>query len=373
MIRLTRGDVAAALRVPANAYPSDSLYVPAMKNDFMRMLDPMLNPFVTEGHGHFELFVAWRGDQPLGRIVASIHDASNNRHGTRRAQFGFFECANDAGVASALLGAVEDWSRKAGMEEITGNFNLTAMQQVGVMTGGFEEPPYTDMVYTPPHIAALLEANGFHATFPMTTFETDLTSLDPRRLLGPAQQAILADTDYETVPIDRRHFRERLADARLVLNDGFHDNPMFVPVSEAEYEFQASDLSWVIDKRISCVLHHHGQAVGVILVIPDLNPLVTACNGKVGITFPWHFLRHRFMNRRAVLIYQSVVRHMHGLGLNGAMLYQVVTALKKAGYQRLGTTWIADSNAPSLRQMEKLDARPLHRLALFSRTIGESA
>lgn len=373
MIRLTQGDVAAALRVPANAYPADTLYVPPMKGDFERMLDPSRNPFASEGHGRFELFVAWRGERPVGRIVAGIHDASNARHGTRRAQFGFFDCADDAGAAAALLGAAEEWGRAAGMDEIAGNFNLTAMQQVGVVTGGFDGQPYTDMVYSPPHVATLLEANGYRATFPMTTFETDLSRLDPSDLLGAAQDRILADADFSFAAIDRRHFRRRLAEARLVLNDGFLDNPMFVPVGEAEYLFQAGDMMWVIDKRISCVLHHRGRPVGVILVIPDLNPLVKACGGRIGLSFAWHFLKHRLANRRAVLIYQSVVRDMHGRGLNGAMLFRIVAALKRAGYDRLGTTWIADVNAPSLRQMEKLGARPLHQLALYSKPLGDAA
>ena len=42
-------------------------------------------------------------------------------------------------------------------------------------------------------------------------------------------------------------------------------------------------------------------------------------------------------------------------------------ALQQAGYRTLGGTWIADINAPSLRQIEKAGARPLHRLHLLPR------
>lgn len=371
MIRLSRGEVIAALSVPANAYGPDTPYVPPMKGDFERMFDPKRNPLVTEGRGRFELLVAWRDNTPVGRIVAAIHDASNDLHGTRRVQFGFFDCIDDQGVARVLLDAAEGWGRERGMTEIAGNFNLTAMQQVGVVTEGFGAAPYTDMVWNPPHIMGLLEANGYSPHFPMTTFETDLAALDPDRLVGPRQREIFDDTHYSFAAIDRRHFRRRLAEARRVLNDGFAENPMFVPVSEAEFAFQAGDMMWVIDHRISSVLHHRGRPVGVVLVIPDLNPLVKATGGRIGPTFPWHFLRHRFSNRRAVLIYQSVVRDMHGRGINGAMLFRVTAALKKAGYDRLGTTWIADVNAPSLHQMEKLGARALHRLSLYSKSLVE--
>lgn len=369
MIAVTKADRRAAYAVTEHAYGANSPYVPPMWRDFDRMLDPARNPLVTEGHGRLELFVAWKDGRPVGRIAVSIHDASNARHGTSRAQFGLFDCVDDPAVAGALLAAAEDWARAAGMSELAGNFNLTAMQQAGVLTDGFEDQPYTDMVYGPPHVAALLKAHGYQPFFPMTTFETDLTGLDPAALLGPAQRAVLADPDFAWKAIDRSGFKARLADARVVLNDGFLDNPMFVPVSEGEYLFQAGDMMWVVDKRISCVLHHRGRPVGVILVIPDLNPLVKASRGRMGLRFVWELLKTRIRPRRAVLIYQSVVRDMHGRGLNGAMLFKVTSALKAAGYDRLGTTWIADVNAASLRQMEKLGARRLHRLHLFAKSL----
>ncbi len=372
MIEIVSNDRRKAFAVTGQVYGAGSPYVPSMWSDFDRMLDPARNPLVKDGHGRFELFVALRDGLPVGRIVAAIHDASNARHSTDRAQFGCFDCDDDPEVAAALLGTAEAWARSRGMSEIAGNFNLTAMQQVGVMTGGFGHAPYTDMIYGPPHLAPSLASQGYRPFFPMTTFETDLTALDPAALVGAAQRAVLDDPDFTWKTIDRAGFKSRLADAREVLNDGFLDNPMFVPVSESEYLFQAGDMMWVIDKRISCVLHHRGRPVGVVLVIPDLNPMVKACQGRLGPRFIWEFLRTRTSGRRAVLIYQSVVRDLHGRGLNGAMLFKVVTALKAAGYDRLGTTWIADINTASLRQMEKLGARTLHRLHLFAKQLRDA-
>ena len=77
------------------------------------------------------------------------------------------------------------------MAELVGNFNLTAMQQAGVVTGGFDNAPFTDMIWSPPHIARLLEANGYAPTFPMTTFRIALAEVDPSGLLGDKQRAVL--------------------------------------------------------------------------------------------------------------------------------------------------------------------------------------
>ncbi|MGY4399804.1 GNAT family N-acetyltransferase [Bradyrhizobium sp. USDA 3315] len=367
---IREGDRRAAFDAALNAYGPDSLYVPPLWSDFDRMFDPAKNPFVTEGHGRYALFSAHRDGRPVGRIAASIHDASNHKHGTRHGAFGFFDCIDDVEVADALLRAAEQWLSARGMSRVTGNFNLTAMQQIGVMTDGFDHAPFTDMMWSPPHIAQHLERAGYAATFPMTTFEIALDGGKPEQLLGDKQRAVLTDPDFVWQPIKRSAFKVRLEDARLILNDGFADNPMFVPPTAAEYLFQAGDMMWIIDQRISTVVYHRGRRAGAIIAIPDLNPLIKAIDGRVGLTAPFRFVQHRIMNRRAVLIYQSVCRDLHNRGLNGAMLYRTALALQEAGYRTLGGTWIADINGPSLRQVEKVGARPLHRLHLFTKRLA---
>jgi hypothetical protein len=71
-----------------------------------------------------------------------------------------------------------------------------------------------------------------------------------------------------------------------------------------------------------------------------------------------------------VIIFYSVVRDRHGLGLNSAMLACVIAALRSGGYRSLGITWISDSNGASLRQMDKVGARPLQRLHLFRKELA---
>ena len=72
-----------------------------------------------------------------------------------------------------------------------------------------------------------------------------------------------------------------------------------------------------------------------------------------------------------MIILYSVAQRWQGRGLNGAMLYRVTSALKAAGYESLGVTWIADVNGASLRQMERIGARRLHRLHLYSKPLGD--
>lgn len=366
-LTLRTGDFGAFFDAPFMAYGADSLYVSPLKSDLQRFVDKSLNPLFA-GDSEIDFFTAHRDGEVIGRITAHLHGASNRTHGWRRGYFGYFDCANDPEAAKALLDVAEGWCRARGLTEIMGNFNLTAMQQIGVMTDGFEAAPYTDLVWSPPHIAQLLAANGYAPSFGMTTFEVDLKTAEAPRV-GPKQQDILDNPDFTFAPMTRRTIPQRMEEARLILNASFAENPMFVPVSAAEFHFQAKDMKWVMDPRISAVLHYRDLPVACIICIPDLNPFLRRIRSRIGWLLPYEFLRHRFTNRRCVLIFSGVLPVLQGRGINPVVLRRVILAMQKAGYETCGNTWIADVNGASLAQKAKAGAVPLHRLHLFGKRL----
>ena len=366
-VTLVEGDFEAFFEAPFVAYGADSPYVSPLKSDLKRFVDPGRNPLFTDGND-IAIFAALRGGRPVGRITAHVHRASNRAYGMNRAYFGYFDCADDAEAADALLSAAEHWARRRGFDEIAGNFNLTAMQQIGVVTGGFDGDVFTDLVWSPPHIARFLEARGFDAEFPMTTFSLDLTTAVPPAI-GPKQQAILDDPNFAFAPITRRNIRRRMEEARTILNAAFAQNPMFVPVTAEEFHFQAKDMAWIVDPRISAMLTHRGTPIAAILCVPDMNPFLRRVRSRMGATAPWHFVRHRMRNDRAVLIFSAVLPEWQGKGVNPVVLRRVIEGLKSAGYRVLGNTWIADVNPASLAQKKKAGADPLHRLHLFRKPL----
>lgn len=365
-VTLRSDDFDAFFDAPFEAYGPGSVYVSPMKADLKRFLAQSNPLFIKDSQLAF--FTAHKDGRVVGRITAHIHAESNQLHGESRGYFGYFDCVDEREVAQALLGAAEGWLRDRQITEIAGNFNLTAMQQIGVMTGGFEHAPYTDQVWSPPHIARLLTEAGYEAVFPMVTAEVDLTTT-PVPPLGPKQLAILDDPDFAFVPITRRTVPARMEDARLVLNASFAENPMFVPVRKEEFHFQAKDMRWIMDPRISSVIYHKDAPAGCVICVPDLNPFVKKIRARMGFSAPFQFLKHRFGNRRAVLIFAGVMPHLHGRGINPLMLHRVFLEMKNAGYETVGNTWIGDENGASLAQKEKAGARAMHRLHLFRKAL----
>jgi GNAT superfamily N-acetyltransferase len=367
MISVHEGDFPAFFEAPFSCYGA-SLHVSMMRGDLQRSLDCKLNPLFRL-HGSRTWFTAHRNGRVAGRILAHIHDASNRLHRMQRGYFGYFDCIDDREVAQNLIDAAASWLAARGCTEMAGNFNLTITQTIGVVTAGFEHRPYIYQDWNPPHIPRLLSETGFSPFFPMHTFEADLTRIDPEQVLGAKQRAMLADPDWQWLPIKRNGLTQRLLEANDCLNDGFRDNAMFVSLTEDEFLFPCDGMTWVMDETLSYTAYHRGIPVGVLLCIPDLNPFLQATRSRIGITTPWHLLRHRLTRSRAAIIFFSVKRDYQGQGVNGVLLHHLLVALKRGGYQRLGVSWVSDSNRASQRQMEKIGASPLHQLHLFRKSL----
>ena len=367
-LRLEEGNFEAFFRCPFDIYPSSSPYVSPLKSDLQRFVDPARNPLLKQG-GYLHYFTVHEGDRVLGRLVAHNHPASDQRHGLRRGCFGFFDCCDRQEVAQMLLAAAESLARQHGCNELVGNVNLTAMQQMGVMTEGFARSPYIDQVYSPPWLPGLLEACGYRSDFGMTTFELSLADARTDALQLAAEGAKVRERTVRMRTVRWWNFRRQMRETCDILNGGFAGNPLFVPLTHTEFWFQAGEMLWIMDRHISLIAEVDGQPAGVVVCIPDLNPLLRATGSRLRWTTPWHYLRHRLRRDRAVVIFYSVMPAVQGQGLNSLLLHELLRRLKARGYRSLGVTWIGDSNHASLRQMYKLGAEPLHRLRLFGKAL----
>ena len=366
----TRADADAWLALPrGEVYPSSSPWVSPLDAELRRMLDYRKNPFFRHGNGAPLLARDGQG-RPVGRALAHVYHRHHVRHGARAAVCGYFECRDDARAARALIDAAAAFGSQHGCTVLRGPFNMTAMQEMGVLTSGFAEPPAVDETYTPSYYPGLLAAAGLRPVFPVTTFRVDdVSRLKHDTLLGERQRALLASGRLRVRSANLRNFTREIEAVRELLNDSFYDNPHFVPITHDEFVFQIGPYKRLMDPAISLVAELDGVPCGFIITVPDFNPLLKQMQGRAGPREILTFLRGRSRIRDAVLIIMGVPRYLQDRGIMRVLLAELVRVLQRRGYRRLTVTWIADVNAKSLATVAALGARPLHRLTLYERPI----
>ena len=87
--------------LPWGIYAEYPLWVPPLKKDVRRLLDPRRHPFWE--FSERRLFLARRGSETVGRIAAIIDRHYNEFHGENMGIWGFFECLDDPEAAAALF------------------------------------------------------------------------------------------------------------------------------------------------------------------------------------------------------------------------------------------------------------------------------
>jgi hypothetical protein len=367
MIKIIEKDFEKFFQTPFILRGPKSLYASAFKPDLKKMLS-MENP-IFKSESDFNFYTITQNDRLVGRISAHIHHAFNERYGTKKCYFGFFECINDQAIANELFKLAEDFARKNGCNELAGNFNMTAMQEMGIMVNGFENEPYILQSYGMPYYAKLMENAGFLPTFPMSTYEIDLETIDADAILSPKQKAVMEDSEYEFVPVTRSMYSSMKADILDIFNKGFDQNPLFVPISMAEFDFQAKDLVYFMDSHISFMIKHNGKPVGVSIHVPDINPLMRATGSRFTWDFLYHFIKLKFKRERTLCIFSAILPEYQKMGVLGVTLHLTLKAMKKRGYKTFGITWISEMNKGSLRKIEDAKARKLHDLRIFEKSL----
>lgn len=346
----------------------NSLYASPYKADLKNILS-IKNP-IFSSENDFTFYTILENKLPVGRISVHIHHAFNERFNMKKCYFGYFECVNNQSIANTLFNLAESWARKKGMEFLSGNYNVTAMQEMGVMTKGFRNEPYIAQSYSEFYYSDLLIDAGFTGSFPMSTYEIDLVSFNPEVLLNTKQQTILNNPEYEFIPIDSVVLKSENEAILTIFNKGFEDNPMFVPISPKEFEFQAEGLVHFMDKHISFLVKYKKKPVAVSIHIPDINPFLRATESRFGINTIYQFIKTKLVRGRALCLFASVLPEFQDQGIVGAISYTAIKAMKKRGYKKLGITWISEDNMASLKKMENLQARKLHDLLIYEKHLG---
>ena len=153
----SRAERSVFVNLPWSLYSNDSLWVPPLKASVRQVLDSGKHPFYQEGGAEVELFLAWEGDRPVGRIAAIVNHEFNRFHVSNEVHFGFFECIDSVQAARALFEAVENWTRKRGSEAVSGPFNPSTNYECGLLVDGFDRSPVVMMTYNPRYYPDLVE------------------------------------------------------------------------------------------------------------------------------------------------------------------------------------------------------------------------
>jgi hypothetical protein len=373
-IRPVRGrrDLKRFVKVPFALHRDHPQWVAPLTFERMEFLNRDKNPWFE--HGEAEFLIAERGGKPVGRISAHLDHRWDEFQGGSDAMFGFFETENDPEVTAALLGAATDWARAKGRSRILGPMDFTTNDEVGILIEGFEHRPKILEPWHPPHYQQLVEAQGFAKAMDVLMWELHFGALKEGERFDPAIHAAAEKAlKDEGVVIRNMRKRDMANEVRRfmdVYNEAWGSNWGFVPITDAEVEFQAKNLKQVIDEDWAFMAEKDGEPVGAALTLPDINEVMAKLNGRL-LPFGWakFLLGKRKIGELRVFALGVKHAYRHTGVAAGLYLKHLETAARPNTISGGDMGWILETNGPMNRAMEGMGGKITKRYRIYEKTL----
>ncbi|GAB6393758.1 MAG: hypothetical protein MdMp024_0070 [Bacteroidales bacterium] len=140
-------------------YRNNPYHVPGLIDEEMMTLNKRMNPAFDFAEAIY--FLAYREGKIAGRIAGIINHKANEIWQQKHARFGFVDFIDNHEVADALFGAVEQWAKARGMEELHGPLGFTDLDHEGMLIHGFDQMGTMATIYNYPYYPMHMERMGY--------------------------------------------------------------------------------------------------------------------------------------------------------------------------------------------------------------------
>jgi hypothetical protein len=374
-VRPVRGkeDLMAFLDVPFAIYAGDPNWVAPLYVERLEHLDPKKNPYFR--HAEVELFLAFRGDRPVGRISAQLCKLRTELYQDGVGQFGFLEGENDPEVFGALLEAAATWLKQRGATAMQGPFSFSINDETGLLIDGFDTPPSVMMGHARPYYAERLEEAGFAKAKDVIAYDLFAEREVPRALQSAYEKA-MGDRDVTLRPLDKKQLLKEMRTVVSIANDAWSDNWGFVPWTEEEMTALANNLKTLVTGDYIAIAEYKGEPAAMAITLPNINEWISGLHGKL-LPFGWAKLGWSLFTKPPKAVRMPLMglrRKYHGTAA-GAVLGMAVIARVRNFHVARGTTrgeasWILEDNMPMRRMIESFGGRPYKTYRVYEKSIA---
>lgn len=366
------------VRFPRHVYRDDPNWVPPLEADELALLGGR-HPFWE--YGEVVPFLAYADGRVVGRIAAIRNDIHNRYHGRKDGFFGFFEATADPEVARALFGAAERQLREWGFNTVYGPVSPSMNGLVGWLVAGEGMPTFL-MPYNPPYYPRLAEACGYAKAVDLYAYLATRAELgNPRwgRLVRVAERLAergrvgLRPVNMGRLEAEIRTFAHEIYPAAWGENWGFQ------PITEAELKQMAASLRPVLVPELILFAEtvpedgSRPEAVGVLIAVPDYNPVLKRLNGRLR---PWGLLRFiwevkvRRSPKRVRVIAFGIKPAYQQSGVAVLMVHRVVENALRLGFEEMEFSWVLETNQPMRNIIENFGLKPYRTYRIFTKGLA---
>ena len=337
-------DLLQFIRLPWSIYSDDPVWVPPLILERKEHLSPH-NPYFE--HARYQAWIAYRNEEPVGRISAQIDQLHLDRYADNTGFFGMIEAEDSHEIFKLLFDTAENWLRGNGMRRVLGPFNLSINQEPGLLVDGFDTPPCVMMGHARTYYGARIEGIGYQKAKDLFAY-----IIDGNFTHTSAMQAIVKRAQKRVTirSLQKSSFNEDLKIIEDIFNDAWSENWGYIPFTEAEFKQLGKDFKLLLDFELVKIAEVDGAPAAFLVVLPNVNEAIRDLNGRL-LPFGWLKLLWRLKVRftqTARIPLMGVKKRYHDSLLGAALAFMVIQAVQapgiKRGVKKVELSWILEDN-----------------------------
>jgi hypothetical protein len=356
--------------LPFTVHKENPLWVAPLKSQERALLTPGKHPFWE--FARRELFLALRDGRPVGRIAAIVDENYNSYACQSCGAFGFFECMDDGEAAAALIDNARAWLKSENMAFMRGPLNPSTNYACGLLVDGFDLAPAVMMPWNPPYYAVLLERLRLRKEQDLFAWLIERDRIKSPDWLAAEIARLKAENRFTCRSSGKATLTEDIRAMLDIYRESWAENWGFSPLSRAESAQLVNELKRILNPQYFILFFHDNEAVGGVVALPDMNPLLKRLNGKIGITAPWHWWRALPEIRsgcRTILFGIKDTYRLMGLPL---LLFDLLleTMRKNPRFQWVEGSWVLEDNTSTNDLLEDFSGRITKRYRIYRQEIA---
>jgi GNAT superfamily N-acetyltransferase len=353
---ISNRDLRMFIGFPYKLYKGNQYWCPPMRMDERNTLSRKKNPAFDFCEA--EYFLAFHGNELVGRIAGIINHKANERWNEKLVRFGWIDFIDDTDVSGALLKAVEDWGKEKGMNGIHGPLGFSDMDNEGMLIKGFEELATLASIYNHAYYNTHMEKHGFGKAADWVQYEFNIPAEVPDKF---ERMSELIKEKYKLRVLKAKKAKELLPYAHkmfALLNKAFDELYGFTSLSEKQMDMYVKTyFGFIQPQYVSFVLDQHDEIVGFGISVPSLTRALQRSNGRL---FPFGFiyvLRAMKKNDIIDMYINGVHPDYHGKGVNSLYYNELIKAYMKGGIKKAVSNPQLEDNAKALTVWKNFNGR----------------
>ena len=138
-----------------------------------------------------------------------------------------------------------------------------------------------------------------------------------------------------------------------------------------EFMAAAKDLTTIYIPDLCLIAELDGKPVGWLLVLPDINHGIRACNGRL---LPFGFIKFLLAMRKKKevatrVITLGILPEARGRGLDALLIAEITRRVRKHGSPVTELGWVLEDNTPILNAAAEIGAKEAMRYRLYAKDL----